>query len=156
EDARALVREIERARERVAERDASAHLAPFADESAADPILAFVKTALRLVEAWAAAPATQTPARQRVRGWASFHFPHPLDYQHLVQIERPDADLPELLCGLDGNLRRRDGFALTDPRATPRQALDEVHYCLYCHERDKDSCSKGLREGASNAGVLKR
>src|SRR5919206_136762 len=24
--------------------------------------------------------------------------------------------------------------------------LEEVNYCLYCHERDKDSCSKGLKE----------
>src|SRR5256714_5773307 len=156
ESARALVREIERARAGTADADALTHLAPFTDESGADADLAFVKAALRLIEAGAAAHATQPDARARVKHWVSFHFPHPLDYQHLVQIERPDADLPELLCGLDGNLRRRDGFALTDPRATPRQALDEVHYCLYCHERDKDSCSKGLREGASNTGAFKR
>src|SRR4029078_7942315 len=24
--------------------------------------------------------------------------------------------------------------------------LSEIHYCVLCHERDKDSCSKGLRE----------
>ena len=108
---------------------------------------------LRLIEAWAAAHATQPQARQRVRGWVSFRFPHQLDYQHLVQIERPSADVPELMRGLDVNLRRRDGFGLTDPRATKREVLDEVDYCLYCHERDKDSCSKGLHE---RDGSLKR
>ncbi len=109
-----------------------------ADESVAEN--------LKLVEAWAAAHATQAEARARVRGWASFHFPHQLDYEHLVQIERPRADVPELMRGLDENLRRRDGFGLTDPRATKREVLDEVDYCLYCHERSKDSCSKGLHE----------
>ena len=27
----------------------------------------------------------------------------------------------------------------------PREVLSEIHYCVLCHERDKDSCSKGLR-----------
>jgi NADPH-dependent glutamate synthase beta subunit-like oxidoreductase/NAD(P)H-flavin reductase len=91
--------------------------------------------------------------RERVRDWVSFRFPHPLNYEHLVQLERPHADLPELMQGLDKNLRRRDGFKLTDRRFTPREVLDEVNYCLYCHERDKDSCSKGLRE---RDGAFKR
>ncbi|HLL74317.1 MAG TPA: FAD-dependent oxidoreductase, partial [Pyrinomonadaceae bacterium] len=106
----------------------------------------FVRAALRLVEAWAAVHATKPEAKARVKGWVSFRVPHPLDYEHLVQIERPETELPELMRGLDQNLRRRVGFELTDGRATRREVLDEVHYCLYCHERDKDSCSKGLRE----------
>jgi NADPH-dependent glutamate synthase beta subunit-like oxidoreductase/NAD(P)H-flavin reductase len=106
--------------------------------------LTLVRSVLELIENWAAAHATV--ARDRVRGWVSFHIPHALDYQYLVQIQRPKADLPELMQGLDKNLRRRDGFNLTDPRATKREVLDEVDYCLYCHERDKDSCSKGFPE----------
>ncbi|MCA1635338.1 MAG: FAD-dependent oxidoreductase [Acidobacteria bacterium] len=112
----------------------------------ADEDRAFVRAGLRLLEAWAAAHALGPDAHERVRGWVSFSFPHPLNYEHLVQIERPAGDVPELMRGLDRNLRRRDGFRLTDPRATPREVLDEVNYCLYCHERDKDSCSKGLKE----------
>jgi NADPH-dependent glutamate synthase beta subunit-like oxidoreductase len=27
-----------------------------------------------------------------------------------------------------------------------REVLSEIHYCVLCHERDKDSCSKGLRD----------
>ncbi|HEY0100390.1 MAG TPA: FAD-dependent oxidoreductase, partial [Pyrinomonadaceae bacterium] len=113
----------------------------------------FVKAALRLVETWASVHATQGAAKSRVRGWVSFRAPHPLNYEHLVQLERHDADLPERMRGLDANLRRRDGFGLTDPRASEREVLDEVNYCLYCHERDKDSCSKGLHE---RDGSLKR
>ena len=33
----------------------------------------------------------------------------------------------------------------------PREVLDEVDYCLYCHDRDKDSCSKGLRDDKTGA-----
>ena len=50
------------------------------------------------------------------------------------------------MLGPDDKLRRRDGFELTDPRFTPREVLSEIHYCVLCHERDKDSCSKGLRD----------
>jgi NADPH-dependent glutamate synthase beta subunit-like oxidoreductase/NAD(P)H-flavin reductase len=121
--------------------------------AAEDENRAFVRASLRLLEAWAAAHALRHDAHERVRGWVSFRFPHPLNYEHLVQIERPDVDLPELMRGFDKNLRRRDGFKLTDRRYTPREVLEEVNYCLYCHERDKDSCSKGLRE---RDGSLKR
>jgi len=108
--------------------------------------LALVQAALRLVEAWAAAHATQREAKERVSNWVSFRFPHALDYSHLVEIERPRADLPEMMRGLDHHLRRREGFALTDPRGTKREVLNEVDYCLYCHERGKDSCSTGMHD----------
>ncbi|MCA1615853.1 MAG: FAD-dependent oxidoreductase [Acidobacteria bacterium] len=124
-----------------------------ADAAGRDADANFVAAALRLVETWAAVHATKPDAKARVRGWVSFRVPHPLDYENLVQIERPRAELPELTRGLERNLRRRVGFELTDARASRREALDEVHYCLYCHERDKDSCSKGLKE---KDGALKR
>src|SRR5207244_10920946 len=49
------------------------------------------------------------------RHWVSFRFPESLDHFNLVQIQRPESDLPESLIGPDSRLRRRDGFALTDP-----------------------------------------
>jgi NADPH-dependent glutamate synthase beta subunit-like oxidoreductase/NAD(P)H-flavin reductase len=110
-----------------------------------------VRAVLELIEAWAATHATVN--RDHVKDWVSFHVPHSLDYEYLVQIERPVSQLPELMRGLDKNLRRRDGFGLTDPRANKREVLSEIDYCLYCHERDKDSCSKGLHE---RDGSLKR
>lgn len=151
------VGEMGAARERVAQTDeVVSALKKFeiaAGESAPDEDAAFVKAALRLVETWASVHATQAAARGRVRSWVSFRVPHPLNYEHLVQLERHDAELPERMRGLEGNLRRRDGFGLTDRRAGEREVLDEVNYCLYCHERDKDSCSKGLHE---RDGSLKR
>ena len=75
-----------------------------------------------------------------------FRFPENLDYDHLVQIRRPNAALPEEIVGPEERLRRRDGFKLTDNRFTRREVLSEIHYCVLCHERDKDTCSKGIRD----------
>ena len=83
---------------------------------------------------------------QGYRPWVIFRFPETMDYQNLVQVQRPRADLPEAMIGPDPHLRRRDGFKLTDARWTPREVVSEIHYCVLCHERDKDSCSKGLRD----------
>src|SRR5262244_4291291 len=30
-------------------------------------------------------------------------------------------------------------------RMKPREILSEIHYCILCHERDKDTCSKGIK-----------
>jgi NADPH-dependent glutamate synthase beta subunit-like oxidoreductase/NAD(P)H-flavin reductase len=84
------------------------------------------------------------------RAWVIFRFPETLDYWRLVDLQRPRPDLPEWMVGPDDRLRRRDGFTLTDPRMRPREVLSEIHYCVLCHERDKDSCSKGLYAPAGN------
>ncbi len=88
--------------------------------------------------------------------WVIFRFPETLDPLHLVHVVRPDAAMPEAMIGPDGKLRRREGFALTDSRFTAREVLSEIHYCVLCHERDKDSCSKGIRDkaGAVTANSL--
>ncbi|MFA7278878.1 MAG: FAD-dependent oxidoreductase [Sterolibacterium sp.] len=46
------------------------------------------------------------------------------------------------------HIRRRNGFALTDPGTDLRGALDQSNYCVLCHTQKKDSCSNGLREKA--------
>ncbi len=88
--------------------------------------------------------------------WTLFKLPKNLDFQNLVQIQRPNSHLHEMIDGLNQHRRRRDGFKLTDPRMTFRQSLGEVEYCIYCHEREKDSCSRGLREktGAAKKNPL--
>ena len=59
--------------------------------------------------------------------------------------------MPELFVGPDEERRARDGFALTDRRMKVREIESEVDYCLFCHDRDKDSCSKGLRDNKTGA-----
>jgi NADPH-dependent glutamate synthase beta subunit-like oxidoreductase/NAD(P)H-flavin reductase len=82
----------------------------------------------------------------RFKEWVVFRFPENLDYDHLVLVQRPDPALPEAMYGPDARLRRRAGFKLTDPRFSRREVLSEIHYCVLCHERDKDTCSKGIRD----------
>ena len=84
----------------------------------------------------------------RYREWVVFRFPETLDAMHLVHVVRPSAALPEAMVGPDEELRRREGFKLTDSRFSTREVLSEIHYCVLCHERDKDSCSKGIRDKA--------
>ncbi|PYR51649.1 MAG: pyridine nucleotide-disulfide oxidoreductase [Acidobacteria bacterium] len=87
------------------------------------------------------------------RRWVVFRFAESIDYWNLVEVERSEArnTIEALsLLGPTRRLRRRDGFVLTDPRMRPREVLSEIHYCVLCHERDKDSCSKGLFEAAAS------
>jgi NADPH-dependent glutamate synthase beta subunit-like oxidoreductase/NAD(P)H-flavin reductase len=107
-----------------------------------------IKAALHLIEAWSA-----TAFFHKSRKWHSFKTPHALDYQNLVHLIHPEPKLHNIMRGAPEELRRRDGFKLTDNRGTMRDALYEVDYCLICHERDKDSCSKGLQEAD---GAFKR
>jgi NADPH-dependent glutamate synthase beta subunit-like oxidoreductase/NAD(P)H-flavin reductase len=81
--------------------------------------------------------------KNRSAGFSSFKTPEVLDYQNLVKIERFDHELPERFMGPKETRRRRDGFKLTDNRMSSRETLEEIYYCIYCHERDKDSCRKG-------------
>jgi NADPH-dependent glutamate synthase beta subunit-like oxidoreductase/NAD(P)H-flavin reductase len=108
-----------------------------------------VAPALESLKRWCAAH-LHDPA---FRGWVIFRFPETLDYWNLVDVQRPDPGLPEALQGPDRRLRRRDGFGLTDPRMSGRDVLSEIHYCVLCHERNKDSCAKGLPEAGDKTAA---
>jgi len=116
-------------------------------EEATGDLLA-VKAALAVIEAWTAAAFAG-----KSRKWYSFKVPHALNYQNLVHLIHPMRDFENVIRGSEDELRRRDGFKLTDDRGTMRDALFEIDYCLICHERGKDSCSTGLHEAD---GTLKR
>lgn len=105
-----------------------------------------IKAALSIFEAWSA-----IQFHGRKKKWYSFRTPHPLDYQNLVHLIHPEPKLHNIMRGKDEAMRRRDGFKLTDDRGTLRDSLFETDYCLICHERDKDSCSTGLREKDGSA-----
>ena len=110
------------------------------------PPPAALKARLELYERWGAAHVHDHCAHEEVRGWVSFRFPHKIDPHNLVPIRRARPDLPNATTGPEEHRRRRDGFALTDHRMERREVASEVDYCLYCHNREKDSCSHGLRE----------
>ncbi|MEE9383624.1 MAG: FAD-dependent oxidoreductase [Nannocystaceae bacterium] len=77
--------------------------------------------------------------------WRSLRGLRPVDSSRgRVRYQRSDTELPEALEGLPATRRRRDGFKLTDPRATASEVLNEIEQCLFCHARGKDSCRTGL------------
>lgn len=90
------------------------------------------------------------PAEDR---WASLFQPKKQKFDALVPLRRHREDLPEALEGAEHRRQRVEPFALTDTRMSHRHIEGQVDYCLYCHSRDKDSCSKGLR---SKQGEIKK
>ena len=102
-----------------------------------------VEWLLDLFDRWCFSAVLHPRGRHRTHGWSLLRLPHALDFQQLVPLRRRKPYETE---GLSEHHRRRDGFQLTDARATPREARSEIDYCIYCHGREKDSCSKGFRE----------
>ncbi len=104
-------------------------------------------------ERWASVHRFVPAAQHALAGWVSFHFAHFVDHDDLVPLRRPDAALQNITEGPLAHRRRRDGFGLTDTRMSRREVASESDYCMYCHEREKDSCSKGMRD---KQGALKK
>ena len=94
-----------------------------------------------------AAWASHTPeGRAAHKGGVLFRAPRKLDYMNLVPLELTHVNGVDAWKAPGGHVRRREGFALTDAGIDLPSALDQSHYCIWCHEQGKDSCSTGLRE----------
>ena len=105
-----------------------------------------VKKVIELFEQWCIKRAFDEKAKKEVKHWILYKIPLDLDYFDLVNNKQIDAEIPQKMSGKDESLRRRDGFKLTDERYNEREVMSEIEYCVFCHERKKDSCSKGLFE----------
>ncbi|HYM33657.1 MAG TPA: FAD-dependent oxidoreductase [Candidatus Cybelea sp.] len=106
---------------------------------------------LRLAAEYAAW-AVQTPAgRARNARGVLFKVPAKLDYRHLVPMQTDSAAGFVAHTIAPHHLRRREGFALTDPGTDLNGALDQANYCIWCHNQGKDSCSKGLTDRKTGA-----
>ena len=101
---------------------------------------------LDLLERWAAVHRFVPDAAKVVAGWVSFRHAHAIDFEDLVPLRRPEPKLTNITEGPAEHRRRRDGFGLTDGRMSRREVASESDYCMYCHEREKDSCSKGMHD----------
>ena len=103
--------------------------------------------ALDLAARYAAWALHAAAGRAAHKGGVLFRAPRKLDYLKLVPLEAVTYagasawKLPD-----DHTLRRREGFALTDPGTDLVGGLDQAHYCIWCHEQGKDSCARGLPE----------
>ncbi|HMP04404.1 MAG TPA: FAD-dependent oxidoreductase [Gemmatales bacterium] len=129
-------------------------LVPDKERDATDPAGTERRAAqLAQVTVWARALAFHPQLRARSRGWSSFLLPEKLDFEDLVPRVY-STTLPMVFEGPPEHRRHRDGFNLTDPRMTDREALREAHYCIICHPRDKDSCSRGFPESTAENGPV--
>jgi len=99
---------------------------------------------LALAERFAAWAAHTSEGRWRFRHGVLFKPPQRVDPLHLVPVQT-DTSAGYSVHTLH-HIRRREGFALTDPGTHLAGALDEANYCIWCHEQGKDSCSKGLKD----------
>jgi NADPH-dependent glutamate synthase beta subunit-like oxidoreductase/NAD(P)H-flavin reductase len=108
---------------------------------------------LELAARYAAWAATTPEGKAKHHNGVLFKTPRKIDHIRLVPL-RTDESQGYARHTLD-HLRRREGFALTDPGTDLVGALDEANYCIWCHEQGKDSCAKGLEEKAPAAGYKK-
>jgi len=106
---------------------------------------------------WCAWILTDTDAKRSVAEWSSFRLPQRIDAAHLVPLDRVVWNaVVEVQVLPEAQVRRRDGFSLTDTRMDARAVQNEAHYCLYCHDHDGDFCSKGFPEKKGDpAGAFK-
>ncbi|MFM8313145.1 MAG: pyridine nucleotide-disulfide oxidoreductase, partial [Deltaproteobacteria bacterium] len=114
----------------------------FSGSNASEKVVA----ALKAFEDWCVQVWVSPERRKKIQNWGSFVRAEKLDFDHLVETIQPKPELPEMVYGPEEHLRHRVGFKLTDNRMTTKEYLREVDYCIYCHERKKDSCSKGFEE----------
>lgn len=89
--------------------------------------------------------------QKQYRKSSLFHLPGKTDPDNLVPVATKVVDGVTMLAALEDDLRTRDGFSLTDEGMDLKETLGHANYCIFCHNQEKDSCSKGLKEksGAS-------
>ena len=105
----------------------------------------FIEALLTVVRRWAYLTRVDRELKSSVAGWVSFKEPEKRDFDALVPHDIEPRDGYLVWKGRAETRRRRDGFALTDKRHDLRHVLYEIDHCIYCHDRDTDSCSKGMR-----------
>ncbi len=101
---------------------------------------------LRLAAEYAAWAVLSPEGKNAHKAGILFKVPHKLDPYHLIEAET--VVVGDLVCiETDPPHRRyREGFQLTDAGTNLTGALDQAHYCIKCHNQQKDSCSTGLKE----------
>lgn len=106
---------------------------------------AFINHLHDLLGQWAFVAASASETKE----WRLFKQPSKTDFDNLVEHDLQQQHGVDVWKSEAGVHKHRDGFALTDPRYNQRETLYEVEHCIYCHERDTDSCSKGMRNKRS-------
>jgi NADPH-dependent glutamate synthase beta subunit-like oxidoreductase/NAD(P)H-flavin reductase len=109
-----------------------------------DAALAWIDAQLDTLARWSAQAFHEREHHGKRLHWVSLRVPEDFNWPDgLVKFERK-ADFPQAMVTPPGTIRLREGFKLTDRRESLRYIIDQTTYCVFCHEREKDSCSKGL------------
>lgn len=114
--------------------------------------------ALDLAKRYAAWALYTDSGRRRHKADVLFHEPEKKDFARLVDFKTDMRGGVERFGAAAEDLKCRHGFDLTDPGMDLAGALGEADYCIICHERGKDSCSRGMRDrktGGKEAGKEK-
>ena len=98
---------------------------------------------LALLDEWLHAACHSDAGRAATSGWVSLAMPQATDYFKLVPVVPVQGDDAGRAQGA-ADARRRDGFDLTDTRPDLRHTMDQVDYCVYCHDHSGDFCSRGF------------
>lgn len=93
---------------------------------------------------WCISALTTPEGQAVVQNWVSFHQPQRLDYDHLVTTVPLPNDALGRFTGPPQRRRQRTGFRLTDKRMSVREVLNEINYCIYCHDHNGDFCARGF------------
>jgi len=104
----------------------------------------YIKNIFGILEAWAFSRYYDSKGKEEIIDWVLYKLPLDLNYFDLVHNKEIEPDSTDTIKGEENSLRKRDGFKLTDTRYNNRQVMGEVEYCVFCHERKKDTCSTGM------------
>lgn len=74
------------------------------------------------------------------KDWVIFHLPSDLDHNSLIEIKSING----VKTAKDEDLRKRDGFKLTDTGMNSKEIANEINNCMFCHKHNGDYCSKGF------------
>ncbi len=91
--------------------------------------------------------------KRRHRDGVLFKLPKKRNFSHLVNVKTETMPYGEVLTPFEDTYKR-DGFHLTDPGFSRVKALSEAYYCIYCHNQEKDSCSRGYRDKKTDEFAL--
>ncbi len=84
--------------------------------------------------------------RRRHADGILFRLAAPLDPMQLVPLDQVHINAADAMQGPRETLRHREGFGLTDKGTDLNGALDQAHYCVWCHKQGRDSCSTGKQD----------
>ncbi|MEE8284157.1 MAG: pyridine nucleotide-disulfide oxidoreductase, partial [Alphaproteobacteria bacterium] len=128
-------------------------IGPFSEEAFAAAVMGWLADeeanaeAIAAAEQFAAWATLSAMGRKRFAAGVLFKLPKKIEPMNLVDVEAEDHHgVSQLKLSADHPARARDGFALTDPGMDLKHALDQAHYCIFCHNQGKDSCSHGLAD----------